>query len=105
MAEKVWIAFFFVVIALWALVLTASIYPRIYGIEILVDSDFDLTYFTLPILGFNLIYVSMLIMIFTLYLGGYARVRNYQLKMKETVSERFHNQTELCSIVIPARSS
>jgi cellulose synthase/poly-beta-1,6-N-acetylglucosamine synthase-like glycosyltransferase len=104
LAEKVWIAFFFVVIALWALVLTASIYPRIYGIEILVDSDFDLTYFTLPILGFNLIYVSMLIMIFTLYLGGYARVRNYQLKMKETVSERFRNQTELCSIVIPARN-
>jgi cellulose synthase/poly-beta-1,6-N-acetylglucosamine synthase-like glycosyltransferase len=104
LAEKVWIAFFFVVIALWALVLTASIYPRIYGIEILVDSDFDLTYFTLPILGFNLIYVSMLIMILALYLGGYGSVRNYQLKMKERVSERFRNQTELCSIVIPARN-
>jgi hypothetical protein len=62
--EKVWIAFFFIVIAVWVLVLTASIYPTIYGIEILVDSDIDLTYFTLPILGFNLIYVFMLVTIF-----------------------------------------
>jgi cellulose synthase/poly-beta-1,6-N-acetylglucosamine synthase-like glycosyltransferase len=102
--EKVWIAFFFIVIAVWVLVLTASIYPRIYGIEILVDSDIDLTFFTLPILAFNLIYVFMLIMIFTLYLGAYASVRKYQLKMKERVSDRFRNQMELCSIIIPARN-
>lgn len=104
MGEKVWIAFFFVVIALWALVLTASIYPRVYGIEILVDSEFDLTYFTLPILGFNLIYVFMLILIFVTYLAAYGRVAKHQLKMKEHASERFRNQTELCSIVIPARN-
>ena len=104
MLEKVWIAFFFIVIAVWVLVLTASIYPTIYGIEILVDSDIDLTYFTLPILGFNLIYVFMLITIFTLYLGAYSSVRKYQLKMKERVSDRFRNQTELCSIIIPARN-
>ncbi len=104
MAEKVWIAFFFVVIALWALVLTASIYPRIYGIEILVDTEFDLTYFTLPILGFNLIYVFMLVLIFAVYLATYGRVAKHQLIMKEQVSERFRNQTELCSIVIPARN-
>jgi cellulose synthase/poly-beta-1,6-N-acetylglucosamine synthase-like glycosyltransferase len=104
LAERAWIAFFFIVIALWALVLTASIYPRIYGIEILVDTDIDLTYFTLPILGFNLVYVFMLIIIFTLYLAAYSSVRKYQLKMKERVSERFRNQMELCSIIIPARN-
>ena len=104
MAEKLWIAFFFIVIALWALVLTASIYPRIYGIEILVDPELDLTYLTLPILGFNLIYVFMLILIFALYLGAYGRVTKYQLKMKEQVSERFRSQKELCSIIIPARN-
>jgi len=64
LAEKLWILFFFVVIALWTLVLTASIYPRIYGIELLVDTEIDLTYFTLPLLAFNLIYVFMLILIF-----------------------------------------
>jgi cellulose synthase/poly-beta-1,6-N-acetylglucosamine synthase-like glycosyltransferase len=102
--EKVWIAFFFIVIAVWVLVLTASIYPRIYGIEILVDPDIDLTYFTLPILGFNLIYVFMLITILTLYLGAYSSVRKYQLKMMERVPDRFRNQMELCSIIIPARN-
>ena len=104
MLEKVWIAFFFIVIAVWVLVLTASIYPTIYGIEILVDSDIDLTYFTLPILGFNLIYVFMLITILTLYLGAYSSVRKYQLKMMERVPDRFRNQMELCSIIIPARN-
>ena len=104
MAEKIWIAFFFLVIALWVLVLTASIYPRIYGIEILVDTELDLTYFTLPILGFNLIYVFMLILIFGVYLGAYGKVTKSQLKMKERASERFRNQMELCSIVIPARN-
>jgi cellulose synthase/poly-beta-1,6-N-acetylglucosamine synthase-like glycosyltransferase len=104
LAEKIWIAFFFLVIALWALVLTASIYPRIYGIEILVDTELDLTYFTLPILGFNLIYVFMLIVIFGVYLGAYGKVTKSQLKMKERASDRFRNQTELCSIIIPARN-
>jgi cellulose synthase/poly-beta-1,6-N-acetylglucosamine synthase-like glycosyltransferase len=46
----------------------------------------------------------MLITIFTLYLGAYSSVRKYQLKMKERVSDRFRNQMELCSIIIPARN-
>lgn len=104
MADKEWIALFFVVIALWALVLTSTIYPWIYGIEILVNTELDLTYFTLPILGFNLIYVFMLILVFALYLGTYGRVRNHQMKMKRKASERFRSQSELCSIVIPARN-
>lgn len=104
MADNGWTAFFFVVVALWALVLTSTIYPWVYGIEILVNTEFDLTYFTLPILGFNLIYVFMLILIFALYLGTYGKVRKYQLKMKKKASEKFLNQTELCSIVIPARN-
>jgi cellulose synthase/poly-beta-1,6-N-acetylglucosamine synthase-like glycosyltransferase len=104
LADRGWIAFFFVVVALWALVLTSTIYPRIYGIEILVDTELDLTYFTLPILGFNLIYVFMLIMIFAVYLGSYGKVRKYQIQMKKKASEKFRNQTDLCTIVIPARN-
>jgi cellulose synthase/poly-beta-1,6-N-acetylglucosamine synthase-like glycosyltransferase len=104
LTEKIWIAFFFLVITLWSLVLTASIYPRIYGIEILVDTEIDLTYLTLPILGFNLIYVFMLILIFGVYLSAYGKVMKSQLKMKERASDRFKNQSELCSIVIPARN-
>ena len=104
MADKGWIAFFFVVIALWALVLTSTIYPWIYGIEILVNTELDLTYFTLPILGFNLIYIFMLVLIFMVYLGSYGKVRKYQMQMKKKASEKFRNHEELCSIVIPARN-
>ena len=104
MADKAWIAFAFVVIALWGLVLISTIYPWVYGIEILVDTEIDLTYFTLPILGFNLIYVFMLIMIFGLYLSSYGKVKRHQLQMKKKVSERFGKQKELCSILIPARN-
>ena len=104
MADKKWIAFFFVIIALWALVLTSTIYPWIYGIEILINTDIDLTYYTLPILGFNLIYVFMLILIFALYLGTHGKVKRYQLQMKKKASEKFRDQKELCSIVIPARN-
>ncbi len=104
MADKGWIAFFFVVVALWALVLTSTIYPRLYGIEILVDTSVDLTYFTIPILGFNLMYVCMLIFILALYMGSYGKVRKYQMNMKKNASEKFRNQRELCSIIIPARN-
>jgi len=104
MADKGWIAFFFIIISLWALVLTSTIYPWLYGIEILVNTDLDLTYFTLPILGFNLIYVFMLVIIFAVYLAAYGKVRKYQMKMKKSASEKFRNQTELCTIVIPARN-
>jgi cellulose synthase/poly-beta-1,6-N-acetylglucosamine synthase-like glycosyltransferase len=104
MADKGWIAFFFIVVALWALVLTSTIYPRLYGIEVLVDTNVDLTYFTIPILGFNLMYVCMLIFILALYMGSYGKVRKYQMNMKKNASEKFRNQTEICSIIIPARN-
>jgi cellulose synthase/poly-beta-1,6-N-acetylglucosamine synthase-like glycosyltransferase len=104
LADKGWIAFFFVVVALWALVLISTIYPWVYGIEILVNTDTDLTYYTLPILGFNLIYVFMLILISALYLGTHSKVRKYQLQMKKKASNKFRSQAELCSIIIPARN-
>jgi cellulose synthase/poly-beta-1,6-N-acetylglucosamine synthase-like glycosyltransferase len=104
LADGGWIALFFVVIALWALVLTSTIYPWIYGIEILVNTELDLTYFTLPILAFNLVYVIMLVLIFAVYLASYGKVRKYQLQMKKKASEKFRDQKELCTIVIPARN-
>ena len=61
----------------------STIYPWVNGIEILVNTEVDLSYFTLPILGFNLIYVFMLIFIFAVYLATYGSVRKYQMKMKK----------------------
>jgi cellulose synthase/poly-beta-1,6-N-acetylglucosamine synthase-like glycosyltransferase len=103
MADNAWIAFFFAIIALWVLVLTSTIYPWINGIEILVNTEVDLLYFTLPILGFNLIYVFMLIVIFAVYLATYGSVRKYQMKMKKKAAAA-GGKSDLCSIVIPARN-
>jgi len=103
MADKAWILFFFTIIALWALVLTSSIYPWINGIEILVNTEVDLLYFTLPILVFNVIYVFMLIVIFAVYLATYGSVRKYQMKMKKKAAMA-GGKSDLCSIVIPARN-
>jgi cellulose synthase/poly-beta-1,6-N-acetylglucosamine synthase-like glycosyltransferase len=103
MADKVWISFFFAVIALWALVLASTIYPWINGIEILVNTEVDLWFFTLPILAFNLIYVFMLIVIFAVYLATYGSVRKYQMKMKK-MAAAVGGKSDLCSIVIPARN-
>ncbi|HEX2556911.1 MAG TPA: glycosyltransferase, partial [Nitrososphaera sp.] len=64
----------------------------------------DLTYITIPILGFNLMYVCMLIFVLALYMGSYGKVRKYQMTMKKNASEKFRSQTELCSIIIPARN-
>jgi cellulose synthase/poly-beta-1,6-N-acetylglucosamine synthase-like glycosyltransferase len=103
MADKAWILFFFTIIALWVLVLTSTIYPWINGIEILVNTEVDLLYFTLPILAFNLIYVFMLIFIFAMYLATYGSVRKYQIKMKKKAAAA-GGKRDLCSIVIPARN-
>ncbi|MCI0558681.1 MAG: glycosyltransferase family 2 protein [Nitrososphaera sp.] len=98
--DRKWIGLFFVVVALWALVLTSTIYPWIYGIEILVNKEVDLTYFTLPVLAFNLVYVFLMIFIFATYLATASSVKRYQIKMKNHSTE----MNETCSIIIPARN-
>jgi cellulose synthase/poly-beta-1,6-N-acetylglucosamine synthase-like glycosyltransferase len=46
----------------------------------------------------------MLIFVLALYMGSYGKVRKYQMTMKKNASEKFRSQTELCSIIIPARN-
>ena len=99
-SEKKWIALFFVVIALWALVLTSTIYPWIEGIEILVNTEVDLTYVTAPLLAFNLLYVVMMIFVYLTYLATAKKVQNHQSMMKKSPTL----DGALCSIIIPARN-
>jgi cellulose synthase/poly-beta-1,6-N-acetylglucosamine synthase-like glycosyltransferase len=120
--DKAWIALFFVVVALWFIVLASTIYPWIYGIEVLVDKEVDLTYLTLPLLGINMMYTLISIFIFATYLALFNKVKNYQLQMYKTKKEisRGNNNSNsnaiqqiivnnttrdyLCSIIIPARN-
>jgi len=90
---------FSIILGLWALVLTSTIYPWLTGIEILVNTEIDLTYVTAPLLAFNLLYVVMLIFVYLAYLAVAGKVRDHQAKMKSAAPSH-----ELCSIIIPARN-
>lgn len=96
-SEKKWVALFLLIVGLWALVLASTLYPWLEGIEILVNTEINLTYITAPLLAFYLLYVLLLISIYIVYLGVAGKVRNHQIKSQSAVP-----QNELCSIVIPA---
>src|SRR5690606_41975164 len=64
----------------------------------------DLTLFPFHFLPSDLIYVFMLILIFAPYHGTYCRATKYQMRMKKNATAKFRTQSELCSIVIPARN-
>ena len=79
MSEKGWKMFLFVVIFLWLVTISTIIYFVVSGTAPLIDRSIDLYYITLPILALALIYVSVSICIFGIYLVGYEKVKNKQL--------------------------
>jgi cellulose synthase/poly-beta-1,6-N-acetylglucosamine synthase-like glycosyltransferase len=100
-SEKKWVVLFSVVVALWALVLASTLYPWVQGIEILVNTEVDLTYITAPILAFNILYVVLTIFIYIAYLATAGKVQRHQIQMMKMPGSK---QEALCSIVIPARN-
>ena len=79
MSETGWKIFLFIVIFLWLVTISTIIYFVVSGTSPLIDRSIDLYYITLPILALALIYVSVSICIFGIYLVGYERVKNKQL--------------------------
>ena len=54
--EKRWIVSFFIVILVWFGILFSTLYQWANGIEVLVDDEVDLSYVTLPLMGFAVLY-------------------------------------------------
>ena len=79
MSENGWKMFLFIVIFLWLVTISTIIYFVVSGTAPLIDRSIDLYYITLPILALALIYVSVSICIFGIYLVGYGKVKNKQL--------------------------
>jgi glycosyltransferase involved in cell wall biosynthesis len=79
MGEKGWKMFLFIVIFLWFVTISTIIYFVVSGTAPLIDRSIDLYYITLPILALALIYVSVSICIFGVYLVAYGKVKNRQL--------------------------
>ena len=67
-------------IAVWAWVLSTTLYTTISKTGILIDTEVDLSYITLPLLGIILLYTLVTIFIFVVYFATYNRVKGYQLR-------------------------
>ena len=77
-SEKRWILLVFSFIAVWAWVLSTTLYTTISKTGILIDTEVDLSYITLPLLGIILLYSLVTIFIFVVYFATYNRVKGYQ---------------------------
>jgi cellulose synthase/poly-beta-1,6-N-acetylglucosamine synthase-like glycosyltransferase len=124
-SEKRWIVFFFFVEAIWLTILSSLIYQWIYGIEVLVDTDLNLFYVTMPLLGLSLVYNFTSIFVFFVYIVASNRVKTYQIQklqskrqvikkhvidissanvIRNPVFNSKNEDDEICSIIIPSRN-
>jgi cellulose synthase/poly-beta-1,6-N-acetylglucosamine synthase-like glycosyltransferase len=123
--EKRWIALFYVLVSLWIISVASTLDQWIFGITPLVDTNINLFYITLPLLSIYLFYFLVSIFIFCIYLLGYNKVKNYQMRKitesrnhlklypgNEKIFQSFDMSTrnsnyafnDLCSIIIPSRN-
>jgi cellulose synthase/poly-beta-1,6-N-acetylglucosamine synthase-like glycosyltransferase len=117
-SEKRWILLVFSFIAVWAWVLSTTLYTTISKTGILIDTEVDLSYITLPLLGIILLYTLVTIFIFVVYFATYNRVKGYQLRTqilsKMDIKDEFDNNlsqtksqieaNKICSIIIPSKN-
>lgn len=118
LSEKRWIFLVFAFIAIWAWVLTTTLYTTISKTGVLIDTDVDLSYITLPLLGIILLYTLVTIFIFVVYFVTYSRVVRDQVwtqlaANKQLANEindnrgkiKFHHAAnKTCSIIIPSKN-
>jgi cellulose synthase/poly-beta-1,6-N-acetylglucosamine synthase-like glycosyltransferase len=77
-SEKKWTALFLFVGLIWFAILFSTLYQWAVGEEVLVDNEIDLSYVTLPLIGFSLVYTIVSIFIFSVYLVTYGSVEARQ---------------------------
>jgi poly-beta-1,6-N-acetyl-D-glucosamine synthase len=121
--EKRWLALFCVLILIWSIAVTSTLYQWISGQSPLVDTDINLYYFTLPLLCVYFLYFFVSIFIACVYLVAFSSVKNQQKRIIESgkslaspvLSANLGNKynspiqkgnldNELCSIIIPSRN-
>jgi cellulose synthase/poly-beta-1,6-N-acetylglucosamine synthase-like glycosyltransferase len=101
-SDKLWVMLFFIVMLSWLLVLTSTL--RLSDTNVLVDREVDLSLPTLILLGSNMVYFFTSIFIYIVYLIGFNKIKNYQIKIKYKKSSYNKGENDLCSIIIPARN-
>jgi cellulose synthase/poly-beta-1,6-N-acetylglucosamine synthase-like glycosyltransferase len=119
-----WIAMYIILVLLWGIVFVTTIRSWMVGTEALVDAV-DISYFTLPLLVFNLVFVGATFLIFAAYFRYYTRSVKEQeqakviygkllpsenhsvtngIILKHDFGSLIQDHNDLCSIIIPARN-
>ena len=92
--EKRWIVSFFIVILVWFGILFSTLYQWANGIEVLVDDEVDLSYVTLPLMGFAVLYSLTGIFIFGVYLLKFNKVEAMQQQKFELIQGEREREKE-----------
>jgi cellulose synthase/poly-beta-1,6-N-acetylglucosamine synthase-like glycosyltransferase len=92
--EKRWIVSFFIVILVWFGILFSTLYQWANGIEVLVDDEVDLSYITLPLMGFAVLYSLTGIFIFGVYLLKFNKVEAMQQQKFELIQSEREREKE-----------
>jgi cellulose synthase/poly-beta-1,6-N-acetylglucosamine synthase-like glycosyltransferase len=112
-SEKRWIALFYVMVSLWLISLTSTLYQWIDGITPILGSEINLLYVTLPLLSIIFFYTFVSIFVFSVYLLTFNKAKNYQLQKFNEAGKGAGNPIiknnaliqvnpgNLCSIIIP----
>ncbi len=100
--DKFWKIFFIAIVAVWAIIVGSTLFYFITGYELLLDTDIDLYYITLPFLILILSYLFLSIFIFLVYLFVDGKVKLMQKRSLETNDKS--RQYGMCSIVIASRN-
>lgn len=104
--EKRWIASFFIVIVVWFGILFSTIYQWANGIEVLVDTEIDLSYVTLPLMGLALIYTLSGIFVFVVYLVAFNKVKARQQQKYEVIeSEKERERQRYIRSVVTTKTA
>lgn len=111
-SEKRWIAFFFVLVGLWSVVLVTTLYNRLVGTYGLVDDSVDLSFVTTPLLAIILVYTIVTIFVFIAYLVLIKKVKKEQIlschfsatSAKHENKKGYDPEIDLCSIIIPSKN-
>lgn len=112
MSEKKWIIFLFVVFYLWFVPIVTILYYYITGFQVLIDSEVNLYYITLPLVAYVIGYTILTLFIFIIHVIAYNKIKESQQEYYEefkrsqtNLAPRADSSTSgLCSIIIAARN-
>ncbi|MGD9533268.1 MAG: glycosyltransferase family 2 protein [Candidatus Nitrosocosmicus sp.] len=104
MKDKRWKFMYSILLLIWVTVICSTIYYLYTGNEILIDTDVNLYYITLPPLIIILLYTGLTCFILLTYLFTDKKVRSLQEKAYEGFHESVLKRNSLCSIIIAAHN-